>query len=97
MSDNKRVNLSFSSDEFELIEAIATKTNRKVANLVRTWALDKLNGIVGQTIIKQSNSDVYDDEERAILSDTKLMKRLQDALKRSQSGNVLKRSRYISS
>ncbi len=88
MKENKRVNLSFSSNEFELIEAIATKTNRKVGNLIKTWALDKLNVFATQ-------ANIYDEEEKVILSDTKLVKRLKEASNRAQSGKVLKKSKYI--
>lgn len=85
---NKRVNLSFSSDEFELIEALAVKTNRKVGNLVKTWTLDRLNSLTKKT-------DIIDEEEAAILSDKKLVKRLRDGYIRSKSGKTLKKSKYI--
>lgn len=85
-AQNKRINLSFNEDEFNLIQGIAVSTNRKVANLIKTWTLEK---------ISRTQNFKQDEEEREILADVQLTKRLKDAAKRAQSGQTVKKSKYI--
>ncbi len=86
MTAQKRINLSFNEDEFNLIQKIAVNTNRKVANLVKTWTLEKLS---------KTKDFQYDEEEREILANTQLTTRLKSAAKRAKSGQAIKKSKYV--
>lgn len=83
---NKRINLSFNEDEFNLIQGIAVSTNRKVANLIKTWTLEKLS---------KTQDFKQDEEEREILADVQLTKRLKKAVKRTKCEQVVKKSKYV--
>lgn len=47
MSRNPRINVTFDTDTYEKIRAIAHKQNRDMSDVVREWAVSGLNGKLG--------------------------------------------------